>query len=243
MTTTRETPKEIEVSKGEGHRERLRDRFLKSGLVGFHDYEVLELLLTLGTPRKDTKVSAKELLKTFKSFHRVLEASPEDLMKIKGLGHRNIFGIRLARAVAERYLENRLVDSPIIRNSRELFDYLFSTIRDKSRECFLVLYLNAKNRIIETETLFEGTLTSTSVYPREVVASALRHQAAAVIFAHNHPSGDPTPSPDDFSVTRRLVEACRLVSVTVHEHIVIGNNQYYSFADHGHISLAGPETD
>lgn len=229
--------------KGEGHRRRLRERFLKSGLSGFHDYEVIELLLTLATPRKDCKAAAKDALKRFKTLQGVLEASPEALCGIDGIGPRNLLGIKLVKAVGDRYLEKKLIGKVPLNNSRELFDYLYHSIRDKNRECFLAVFLDAKNRVIAVETLFEGTLTASSVYPREVVIAALNHHAAALIFAHNHPSGDPAPSPEDTDITQRLVFACRVVGVTVHEHLVVGDNRYYSFADHGHIARMNREFD
>jgi len=109
-------------------------------------------------------------------------------------------------------------------------------MRDKSRECFNVLFLDAKNKVISIETLFEGTLTSSSVYPREVVNAALNHRSAALIFAHNHPSGDPEPSKEDITITRQLVYACKLMGITVHEHLIIGDNRHFSFADQGYIA-------
>ena len=123
-----------------------------------------------------------------------------------------------------------------VNNSKELFDYLYFNMKDKTRECFKVVFLNAQNKVIAAKTLFEGTLTSSSVYPREVVNAALEHHAAALIFAHNHPSGDPKPSSDDISVTRQLIFACKVMGITVHEHIVIGDNKYFSFADQGYIA-------
>lgn len=222
--------------KGAGHRQRLREKFLESGLSGFHDYEVIELLLTIATPRKDCKEAAKELLRRFKTLQRVLEASSRELLEIKGIGPKNQFGLKLVKAVADRYLEKRLIDKDSLGNSRELHDYLRHTIRDKMREYFKVIFLNAKNKVLAVETLFTGTLTASSVYPREVILAALNHDAAALIFAHNHPSGDPTPSPEDLAVTRQLVLACAAVGITVHEHIVMGNDTYYSFADQGHIA-------
>jgi DNA repair protein RadC len=224
------------VHKGDGHRRRLRERFLASGLDGFHDYEVIELLLTLATPRKDCKTVAKAALGRFKTLQGVFEASPADLCEISGIGSKNAFGIRLIKEVCDRYLQKKLIDTDPIHNSKGLFDFLTHGLRDKGRECFVVIYLNAKNRVIDTETLFQGSLTSSSVYPREVVLAALRHNAAALIFAHNHPSGDPAPSEDDMVLTRQLVFACGVIGITVHEHLVIGNNQYYSFADHGIIA-------
>ena len=233
----------IRPDKGKGHRKRLREKFLDSGLAGFHDYEVVELLLTLAMPRKDCKDAAKAAMKQFKTLQGVLEASPKALCEIPGIGPKNLLGIKLIKAVADRYLEKRLLYKDALNNSKELFEYLYHSIRDKTRECFNVVFLDAKNRVVATETLFEGTLTASSVYPREVVLAALNQHAAALIFAHNHPSGDPKPSQEDVAITRRLVFACRVVGITVHEHLIIGNNRYFSFADEGYISRMNREYD
>lgn len=219
-----------------GHRQRLRDRFLAGGLEGFHDYEIIELLLTLFTPRKDCKGPAKELMRRFKTLQGVFEAPASVLCETDGIGPKNVFGIKLIPAVSRRYLETRVIKADAINNADALFDYLYHSMGARPRECFTVLFLDAKNRVLSLETLFEGTLTASSVYPREVVQAALRHHAAALIFAHNHPSGDPEPSTADMEITRRLVFACMTVGITVHEHLVIGNGQYYSFADQGHIA-------
>ncbi len=243
ISTAKGKPEENKPHKGEGHRKRLRERFLASGLSGFHDYEVIELLLTLATPRKDCKDAGKASLKRFKTLQGVLEASPQELCEIPGIGPKNLLGIKLIKEVADRYLEKRLIHKDPLNNSKELFDYLYHNIRDKRRECFKVVFLDAKNKVITTETLFKGTLTASSVYPREVVLSALNHRAAALIFAHNHPSGDPTPSSEDVSVTRQLVFACKVMGITVHEHLIIGNNQYFSFADEGYIARMNREFD
>jgi len=229
--------------KGEGHRKRLREKFLSAGLAGFHDYEVIELLLTLATPRRDCKDAAKAALKHFKTLQGVCDASPQDLTAIPGLGPNNILGIRLVKAVADRYLEKKVIHRDPIRNSKELFDFLHLTMRDLPKERFSAVFLDAKNRVIEMETLFEGTLTGSSVYPREVIVAALQHHAAAVIFAHNHPSGDPHPSEEDRAVTRKLIFACGSVGVTVHEHLIIGDQGYFSFADEGYIARLTAEFD
>ena len=233
----------IRPNKGEGHRKRLREKFLESGLDGFHDYEVVELLLTLAMPRKDCKDAAKAAMKQFKTLQGVLEASPKALCEVPGIGPKNLLGIKLIKAVADRYLKKRLLHKDALNNSRELFEYLYHSIRDKTRECFNVVFLDAKNRVVATETLFEGTLTASSVYPREVVLAALDHHAAALIFAHNHPSGDPKPSPEDIAITRQLIFACKVIGITVHEHLIIGNNRYFSFADEGYISRMNREYD
>jgi DNA repair protein RadC len=235
------TDKENMRQRGEGHRQRLRDRFLTYGLAGFHDYEVIELLLTLGTPRRDCKIAAKAALKQFKTLQGVFEASSQDLCRIDGIGPKNVFGIKLIKAAAERYFEKKLIKKDPINNSKELFDYLHLRIGGQNRECFLVIFLNAKNRVIATEILFEGTLTASPVYPREVIRAALDHSAAALIFAHNHPSGDPKPSEEDLVITRQLVFACKVMGITVHEHLVVCDNQSFSFADSGYLKRINRE--
>jgi DNA repair protein RadC len=229
--------------KGEGHRQRLRERFLSAGLDGFQDYEVIELLLTLGTPRKDCKDMAKAALSRFKTLPGVMEASSRELCEVDGIGPKNLFGLKLIKAVSDRYLEKKLINKSPVNNSKELFDYLYHSIRDKTREHFKIIFLDAKNRVISTETHSKGTLTASSVYPREVVDSALKHKAAALIFAHNHPSGDPKPSPEDIAITRQLVFSGKVMGITIHEHIIIGDNCYYSFADQGHIARMAREFD
>jgi DNA repair protein RadC len=209
---------------------------MQAGLSGFHDYEVVELLLTLGTPRKDCKDMAKAILKRFKTLPGVFEAPNTALCEIDGLGLRNIIGLKLVKAVADRYLEDQLLHRDPIHNAKALFDYLYHRLRARHRECFEVIFLDARNKVMETQTLFEGTLTASAVYPREVVHAALNQNAAALIFVHNHPSGDPAPSPEDIDLTRRLLFACKVSGITVHEHLIIGDNCYYSFAEQGHIA-------
>ena len=218
---------------GDGHRERLRERFRRSGLSGFHDYEVIELLLTLATPRKDCKPAAKAAIERFGSLPAVCEASPRELCEVSGIGPRNLLGLKLIPAVCERYLEQKVYRQLPLNNSQALFDYLHKSMRDKKREQFKGIFLDARNQVVGIKTLSEGSLTSSSIYSREVVRAALDFHAAAVIFAHNHPSGDPQPSPEDTAVTRKLIQACGLLDITVHEHIIIGQGTYFSYADSG----------
>lgn len=229
--------------KGDGHRQRLRERFLKTGLDGFHDYEVIELLLAIATPRKDCKDAAKAALKRFRTFQGVLEASPQELREVDGIGPKNLIALKLIHAAADRYLARKITHRDPLNNSRQLFDYLNHTLSGRQREHFKVIYLDARNRVLFEETLFKGTLTASSVYPREVIKAALQRQAAALIFAHNHPSGDPSPSTDDLALTRQLALACRAVGITVHEHIVVGESRYYSFADEGIMERLRHESD
>lgn len=216
-----------------GHRHRLRDKFLQGGLNGFLDYEIVELLLTLGTPRKDCKTAAKEALRRFKMLRGVLEAEDEELLEIKGLGPHNIFGIKLVQEVSRRFLREKMMSRPVCHSSREVFDFLYHSLRDSKKEKFKVIFLDAKNYILEEKTFFEGTVDSSAVYPREIMKSAIRHNASSLIFVHNHPSGDPNPSESDRDITKELVFAANIIQLKVLDHIIIGNNCYFSFADEG----------
>lgn len=220
----------------QGHRKRLREKFVQNGLGGFLDYEVIELLLTLNTPRKDCKAAAKELISRFKTLQGVFEANAEELSRVSGVGEANIFGLKLIKEVADRYLQKKVTGRDVITNSNDLMHYLKNAIGQRTKEVFAGVFLDAKNRVNALEILFQGTLTMSSVYPREVIIKALEHRAASIIFAHNHPSGDFSPSPEDIAITRRLVFACRHVGITVHEHVITGDEGYYSFADNGYIA-------
>jgi DNA repair protein RadC len=221
------------ANQNEGHRQRLRHKFLKSGLDGFHDYEIIELLLTLGTPRKDCKSVAREALKKFGTLKSVLEADPSKLKEIKGIGDNNVFGLKITQAVSRRFLADRIMDQDFMRSSEEVMEYLKHNLRDKTREIFMVIYLNGRNQILQMEELFEGALTTSAVYPREVVKRALDHAAAALVFVHNHPSGNLKPSQDDITITKKLKEAGEEIDVSVHDHLIIAGNEVYSFADNG----------
>jgi DNA repair protein RadC len=221
------------ANSNEGHRQRRREQFLKSGLAGVHDYEIIELLLTLGTPRTDCKQQAKEALKKFGSLKAVLEAEPTGLKEIKGIGDKNVLGLKIAQAVSRRYLADRVLDKDFVRSADEVLDYLKHNLRDKNREVFLVIYLNGRNQILKMEELFEGTLSTSAVYPREVVKRALVNDAAALVFVHNHPSGNPNRSQDNVTITKKLKKAAQAIDVSVHDHLIIAGNDVYSFADHG----------
>lgn len=213
-----------------GHRNRLREKFMKSGLSGLHDYEVVELLLTLGTPRKDCKEQAKSLMRKFKTLRRVVDGDKDELQEIKGVGPKNIFGIRFVREIAERYLEDRIVKQEIYRTPQDVFNYLYVSMRGLKKEVFKTLFLDVKNRLIAVETMFKGTVSSSAIYPREIVKGAIKKDASSVILVHNHPSGDPTPSSEDKRITADVVDALKTVDISVLDHIIIGDNRYFSFA-------------
>ena len=216
-----------------GHRKRLRDKFIKSGLKGFNDYEIIELLLSLGTPRKDCKQQAKDAIKKFKTLRGVLEAPPRELQQIEGIGSHSAFGIKLVQEVAREFLKEKIIDKPVYKSAQEIFDYLYHSMRDLRKEVFKVVHLNSQNQIIETVDLFEGTVNSSAVSPREVMESAIKNNAASLIFVHNHPSGNPEPSKSDKDLTKDLVYAGSIMRIRVLDHIIIGDNRYFSFAVEG----------
>ncbi len=233
MTANDNNPKSSPTNDRIGHRKRLRDRFLDGGLVGFHDYEIIELLLSLGTPRRDCKQQAKEAVRRFKTLRGVLSASTEELQQIKGIGPHSAFGIKLVQEVAREFLKEQIADGPVYQSSREIFDYLYHSMRDLKKEVFKVLYLNTRHQIIETTDLFQGTVSGSFISPREVMEVALQKHAAALIFVHNHPSGNIEPSQSDKQITRELVYAGSIMQIKVVDHIIIGNNTYFSFANEG----------
>ena len=221
------------ISSPQGHYSRLRQRFLSAGIDGFLDYEVVELILKLVDNRRDQKITAKLLLNTFKSLRGVLEANPEQLKNIKGIGDANIFGLKLVQSVARRYLKEQIIGEEFIQSSENVLDYLRHNLRDRGREVFLVVLLNGRNQVLDIVELFEGTLTTSAVYPREVIKLILEKDAAAVIFVHNHPSGNPKPSKDDQNLTQKLKAACSTIDVQLHDHLIIAGNNYTSMADKG----------
>jgi DNA repair protein RadC len=144
-----------------------------------------------------------------------------------------VFGLKMTQDVARRYLADRIVDMDYVRSSDDVLAYLKHNLRDKNREVFLVIFLNGRNQIIKMEILFEGTLSTSAVYPREVVKRTIDNDAAALVFVHNHPSGNPNPSQDDLTITKKLKKAVQAIDVSVHDHLIIAGNDVYSFADHG----------
>jgi len=223
----------MENKSWEGHRKRLRERFNQTGLSAFLDYEVVELLLTLGTSRKDCKPQAKEAIKRFKTIRGVLEAPPEELQKIKGITVHNVFVIKFMQEIAREFLKEQALAKPYCRSAREVFDYLYHAMRGLKKEVFKVMFLDSQNGIVAIEDLFEGTLNASAIYPREIIQSAVKQSAAALIFVHNHPAGNPQPSDNDKQITQDLVFAGNIMQIKVLDHIVIGENRYFSFADAG----------
>jgi DNA repair protein RadC len=228
--------------KGLGHRQRLKDKFQQHGIEAFTDSEVLELLLILGTPRKDCKEQARALLKHFGSLPRVLEAPAEELRKIKGVGPNNSFAVHFLHGVARRYLKHRLQEKQYLHSSQQVAEYLIHSMRDLQHEVFAVIFLDASHAIIETQVVARGTVSSNTVYPRELVKLALAYNAAAMVVAHNHPSGKIQPSPQDRQLTRTLYLVCSFMNIRLLDHLIIGQSEkIYSFADQGIMASIGEE--
>lgn len=218
-----------------GHRERIKNKFKKEGLKPFLDHEVLEFLLTYSIPRKDTKKLAWTLLKTFGSLSGVLEASNFELQKVKGLGPQSALLINLVREIITRYSYDRAKKRQSISNQEELYNYCMAHLRDKKQECFEVLFLDIKLRLIAAEVLSEGNIDSTNVYPRKLIELILKHGAKHIICVHNHPSGDPTPSAEDKFMTDNLKNVLEILSVRMVDHIIVGNGKIYSFESGSYI--------
>ena len=204
-----------------GHRARLRRRLLDAGPDGFHDYELIEYLLTLTIPRVDTKPLAKRLIDDFGGIGPLLSASADTLRR-EGLTDPTIAALKIAEATALRLLETRIEKQPVLSSWEALGDYLHATMAHRRTEEVRILFLNAKNMLIANEALWQGSVDEASVHVREVIARAIALGATALIVVHNHPSGDPTPSQQDIRLTRDLVEAGRHMRITVHDHVIIG---------------------
>jgi DNA repair protein RadC len=210
-----------EDSTASGHRARLRQRLLDGGPEGFHDYELIEYLLTLTIPRVDTKPLAKKLLGEFAGIGPLLSSSADTLRR-EGLTDPTIAALKIAHAAALRLLESRIEDQPVLSSWDALCDYLHATMAHRRIEEVRILFLNAKNMLLANEALWQGSVDEASVHVREVIARAISLGATAIIIVHNHPSGDPTPSTQDIRLTRDLVDAGRHMKVTVHDHVIVG---------------------
>ena len=219
---------------GDGHRKRLRDRFLQSGLDGFLDYEIIEFLLTLGTPRKDCKKPAKQAVLKFKGLVGALDASLEELQQIDGIGPSNVFGIKLLKAVSERYAKEKIPPNITLNSPKLIFEYLKERIGKEKKEHFTIICLDTRNNLIVDDVSI-GTLNASLVHPREVFKKAILNNASHVIVAHNHPSGDPTASEDDVITTRRLVGAGKILGIAIADHIIVTKNSFFSLREHGFV--------
>ncbi len=215
---------------------------MEHGLSAFTDDEILELLLSFGTPRQDCKQRAREALKRFGSLSGVLEASLDELQEVPGIGAKNAFAIKFIHEVARKFLKERVEGRPLVRAAQDVVDYLWHSLSFRNREVFVVVFLDARHSILTVEEMFQGTLNYSAVYPREVIKKALELNAAAMVLAHNHPSGNASPSDQDRKLTSRLYHAARFLDIDVLDHIIVGHlGEYFSFEEQGLMALVKAE--
>lgn len=212
-----------------GHRQRLRDRFMAGGETALADYELMELVLFRAILRRDVKPLAKALIERFGSFAEALAARPERLREIEGLTDAAIVEIKITEAAAKRLARGRLEKRTVLSSFVDVTDYCRTAMAYGEREEFRVLFLDKRNALIADEVQGVGTVDHTPVYPREVVRRALELGASAIILAHNHPSGDPTPSQADIRMTKEIVDIAQTFGITVHDHLIVGRHGQSSF--------------
>ena len=206
---------------GGGHRERLRKRLFDGGGKALLDHELVEYLLALTIPRRDTKDQAKALIARYGGIGPLLSASADTLRR-EGLSESVIGALKIAEATALRLLETRAEGTPVLSSWDALCDYLHAAMAHSRTEQVRVLFLNAKNMLIANEAMWNGSVDEASVHVREIISRAIQLGATALIIVHNHPSGDPTPSSQDIRVTQDLVEAARHMKIAVHDHVIVG---------------------
>ena len=193
------------------------------------DYELLELVLFRAIPRQDVKPLARRLIETFGDFNRVLSAAPDRLKSVEGVGDAVVLELKIVEAAAQRMARSRVIGRPVMSSWEALLDYCHTAMAHREIEQFRVLYLDRKNVLIADEEQARGTVDHVPVYPREVVKRALELNASALILVHNHPSGDPTPSEADVTMTARIRDAAEVLGLALHDHLIIGKSSELSF--------------
>lgn len=224
-----------------GHRERLREKYSRSGFDSLHDYEQLELLLSYIIPRKDVKPIAKKLIERFGNLDEIIKSPTEKLEDIEGMGEKAALFFRVVGDVARTSFEQRAKGKDIttISGTRDLLKYLRNDIGFSRIEEFVVIFLNSSNNLIEAERLSTGTIDKSPVYPREIVERVIYHRAKSIILSHNHPSGTLKPSRADIEITLKLKKILEILDVRILDHIILTRDSHYSFLEDGIIELGG----
>lgn len=217
------------------HRKRLRDRFLDGGAQAMPDYELLELVLFRAIPRRDVKPLARALLERFGDFNAVLSAPADQLVGVNGVGAAVLCELKVVEAAAHRLSQSRIRKRPVLSSWDAMLDYCRTTMAHRATEQFRVFYLDRKNVLIADEAQAEGTVDHVPVYPREIIKRALLLNASALILVHNHPSGDPTPSSADISMTKQIEDAAGAMGIVLHDHVIIGKSGELSFRVDGYL--------
>ena len=216
-----------------GHRARLRTRLLEAGGEALSDYELVEYLLTLAIPRRDTKPLAKALLREFGSLAELVSADPASLLRVKGMGETSVAALKIVQAASLRLLKGRVTERPILASWSALLDWLRADMGPIAHERVRVLHLDSRNQLLRDEVMSEGTVDQSAIYVREVAKRALELSSSAVILVHNHPSGAAEPSRQDIHMTREVAAALAKLDIALHDHIIIGGDTHYSFRGAG----------
>ena len=233
LTRSKKQKEKMTESHQQGHRQRLRERFINAGSEAIADYELLEMILFGANPRKDVKPLAKDLLTKFGNFNNIINAEVKDLMTIPGLGDTGIALLKAVRAACSKLLKENIIDKPILSSWADLFNYCCASMSHLKIEQFRLIFLDRKHRVLSEEVQQQGTVDNTPVYPREVVKRALDLGASGIILVHNHPTGDPTPSAADIDMTKRIKSICIELGIQLHDHIIIGKGKHTSFKAEG----------
>ncbi len=222
-------------SDGKGHRERLRRRFIRTGIQSFSDHELVELLLTLAIPRRDVKKPAKALIARYRNLRGILDASREELQEVKGLGKVAPVALKLIRETANLYLQQQLESKPILNSSEGLETFWRSRLGGMRHEVFEVAFLDGGYRLLPDgiQRMQEGTVDRAAVYPRRIIEETLRKGAAAIVLAHNHTNSNVTPSEQDKIITQAIVQAAMSVQIKIVDHLIIADQNVFSFRQAG----------
>ncbi len=214
-----------------GHRERLRKKYLKSGSHSLHDYEMIELLLTFIIPRKDTKQQAKDLLKKFENIHNIITADYNELIKINGLSERGAVLFPLIKDICTKVLSNSVENINLLNNSTKIADFAKLKMGGLKEEHFMVFFLNTKNHLIHHEIETKGTVNQAVIYPRNVMKKALQYNAVSIIIVHNHPTGMCEPSAQDTALTQSIKKAGETIGIQLLDHIIVGKFGHFGFKE------------
>ncbi|MBF0519048.1 MAG: DNA repair protein RadC [Nitrospirae bacterium] len=216
-----------------GHRQRLRQRYIKAGISSLADYEALELLLTYTRFQRDVKPEAKKLIKTFGNLAEVLDSPIEQLLEIEGIGIQSAVLIKLVKDLSTKYLNEKQIYKKTIKTPLDVVDYLRAKLGAKKKETVMTLFLNSQNKIVGEEIISEGIVNYVYVHLRNIFEIALKYNSTAIIYVHNHPDGKIDPSDDDIKHTHQLVETAKNLNIAIHDHIIVNRYAYFSFSEKG----------
>ncbi|MGI6124131.1 MAG: JAB domain-containing protein [Acetivibrionales bacterium] len=222
-----------ELNVHEGHRGRIKERYMDEGLDNFADHEVIELLLFYSVPQRDTNALAHRMIKEFGTLHDLLEAHPRDIARRCKVSINSAILISLVAPLSRRYLKQKWGSRPVLNSSTIAGNYALSLFAGRIYECFYIICLDSQNRVNHAALVHEGTINEAPVYPRIIVETALRHKANSIILAHNHPGGSLKASGADIDVTRKICQAMKPISINVVDHIIVAGDRYTSFAEQG----------